>query len=351
MPDSPTHARAKARSNGSAGAAEPRSVSLALQGGGSHGAFTWGVLDALLEDGRLDFEAASGTSAGAINAVVLASALARARHEGLRGQDVNEAARQGLSRFWEEVGLLGSFMVGVPRPAAQMIASWFSSWLSPALANPLGVNPLRDLLARHVDFELLRSAHAMKLFVCATNVRTGLGEVFSGKRLTVDAVMASACLPMVFRAVQIDGESYWDGGYSGNPAIHPLIYHAHSADVILVQINPVAIELKPDASGQDIMDRVNQITFNASLLAEFRAIEFVGRLLDEGRLDPTRYKKILLHRVDGGAVLSRFDASSKMRADLPFLRQLFELGRKSGRHWLKTQFHCMGVRGSVVEAS
>jgi len=328
--------------------AVPHRVNLALQGGGSHGAFTWGVLDVLLEDGCLDFEGASGTSAGAMNAVVLAHGLARARADGLQGQDVNEAARAALARFWDEVGLLGSFNAGLPLPAAQMMATWWSQWFSPAQTNPLNVNPVRQLLEQQVDFELLAHAEAMKLFICATNVRTGAGEVFSDKRVTVDAVMASACLPTLFRPVEIAGELYWDGGYSGNPALYPLIYHTHSADVVLVQINPVAVPFKADADAQDIADRINEITFNAPLLAEFRAIDFVARLLDEGRLDAGRYRKLFMHRIDGGAALEGFGSVSKMRADGAFLRRLFELGQKVGRRWLKAHYECIGVRSSAI---
>ncbi len=328
----------------------PREVNLALQGGGSHGAFTWGVLDALLEDGRLAFEGASGTSAGAMNAVVLAHGLTRARLDGLKGQDAHEAARAALSDFWGQVGLLGNFSAGLPLPAAQAVASWWAQWLSPAQTNPLGVNPLRALLAKQVDFELLARGEAMKVFVCATNVRTGVGEVFSDKRLTVDAVMASACLPTVFKPVEINGELYWDGGYSGNPAIYPLIYNTRSSDVVLVQINPVAVKFDASAGAQDIMDRVNEITFNAPLLAEFRAIDFVARLLDEGRLDPARYKKMLLHRVDGGAALAGFGAASKLRADAPFLQRLFTLGRGVGRRWLKAHVEHIGVQCTAIEA-
>ncbi|CAM5781469.1 MAG: patatin-like phospholipase family protein [Burkholderiales bacterium] len=341
----------EAARTGAAKAGEaPRSVDLALQGGGSHGAFTWGVLDALLEDGRIVPDGVSGTSAGAMNAVVLAHGLARARHDGLKGQDVHEAGRKALKRFWENVGLLGNFSTGLPLPAAQAVASWFSQWISPAQANPLGVNPLRRLLLDQVDFELLDTPQAMKVFVCATNVRTGVGEVFSGKRLTVDAVMASACLPTMFKPVEIEGELYWDGGYSGNPALYPLIYNTRSNDVVLVQINPVAVPFKADANAQDIMERVNEITFNAPLLAEFRAIEFVARLLDEGRLDPGRYKKMLLHRVDGGAALHGYGSASKMRADIVFLHQLFEIGRRMGQRWIKTHFRNLGVRGTAIDS-
>ena len=333
--------------NGNGRAANTKTVNLALQGGGSHGAFTWGVLDALLEDGRVRFEGASGTSAGAMNAVVMAHALARARANGQRGQAVNEAARAALARFWDGVGVLGSFMSGLPLPAAQAVGSWFAQWLSPYQANPFGLNPLRDLIKREVDFDLLAQQRYLKVFVAATNVRTGRGEIFSGARVSADAVMASACLPAMFQAVQIEGEYYWDGGYSGNPAIYPLIYETRSADVILVQINPVEAPYVPGVGAADIMERVNEITFNAPLLAEIRAIEFVSRLLAEGKLDRTRYKDVLLHRVDGGAALAQFGATSKARADPAFLRRLFTLGRGAGQDWLAEHFNDIGVCSSV----
>ncbi|MET4578769.1 patatin-like phospholipase family protein [Ottowia thiooxydans] len=326
---------------------QSKTVNLALQGGGSHGAFTWGVLDALLEDGRIDFEGISGTSAGAMNAVVLAHALAKARVEGVGDQGAREAARAALSRFWEGVGVLGTFMAGLPLPAAQAMASMFTQWFSPSQVNPLGLNPLRQLLEREVDFDLLTKHGHIKIFVTATNVRTGRGDIFSGARVSADAVMASACLPSLFQAVQIEGEHYWDGGFSGNPAIYPLIYDTKSCDVVLVQINPVETPYIPGASSQEIMERVNEITFNAPLLAEMRAIEFVRRLLAEGRLDPDRYKNVLLHRVDGGTALAEFGANSKSRADTPFLRRLFDLGRTTGKQWLKQHLRDVGVRSSA----
>lgn len=325
----------------------PKKVNLALQGGGSHGAFTWGVLDVLLEDGRLEFEGISGTSAGAMNAAVLAHAMVKARQEGLPDQQVRDAARNALSRFWDGVGLLGTFMAGLPLPAAQAMASMFTQWFSPYQVNPLGLNPLRKLLEREIDFDLLSNQSQIKVFLAATNIRTGRGEIFTSTRLSADAVMASACLPTMFQAVQIEGEYYWDGGYSGNPAIYPLIYETQSSDVILVQINPIESAHVPGASAQEIMERVNEITFNAPLLAEIRAIEFVRRLLAEGRIDPGRYKDVHLHRVDGGAALAEFGATSKSRADAAFLRRLFDLGRTTGRHWLDSHFHAVGVRSST----
>ena len=323
-----------------------KTVNLALQGGGSHGAFTWGVLDAVLEDGRLDFEGISGTSAGAMNAVVLAHALVRATNEGSSAAQAREAAREALSRFWDGVGLMGTFMAGMPLPATQAMASLFTQWFSPSQVNPLGLNPLRSLLKREVDFDLLASQDRIKVYLNATNIRTGRGEIFSGPRLSADAVMASACLPTLFQPVEIENEYYWDGGYSGNPSIYPLIYSTRSSDVMLVQINPVESAYRPGASAQEIMERVNEITFNAPLLAEIRAIEFVRRLLAEGRLDPQRYKNLLLHRVDGGTALAEFGAASKSRADASFLHRLFKLGRSAGEKWLRSHYQDVGVRSS-----
>jgi NTE family protein len=344
------HAPGATHANGAgsakADAHASKSVDLALQGGGSHGAFTWGVLDTLLEDGRLTFEGVSGTSAGAMNAVVLAHGLARADADGLKGQDRYEATRVALARFWDGVGVLGAFQSGLPLAATQLMASWVTQWLSPTQTNPLGINPLRKLLEREVDFDLLHKPSALKVFVAATNVRTGRGEIFSGKRLSADAVMASACLPTLFKAVEIDGEYYWDGGYSGNPAIYPLIYNTQTSDVVLVQINPIEAQFSPNASAQEIAERINEITFNAPLLAEARAIEFVSRLLQEGRLDAQRYKNMRFHRVDGGAALAGFGAASKSRADAKFLRQMFELGRTAGKDWLKRHIGHIGVHAS-----
>ena len=334
----------------------PALLNLALQGGGSHGALTWGVLDALLEDGHWQFDGVSGTSAGAMNAVALAQGFAQAAKAHKDPREAHEAgcalARKSLQRLWEGVGAMGSLSWGTPLSAANPLVGWMSQWFSPYQTNPLGINPLRQLLEREVDFDLLSSAGTRtrnigpKVFVCATNVRTGRGEIFTGKRLSADAVMASACLPMVFKAVEIDGQPYWDGGYSGNPALHPLIYETETSDILLVQINPVEHLTVPDTAA-DIMERMNEVTFNASLLAELRAIEFVRRLLADGKLDPSRYKSVRMHRIDGGSVLAPFGADSKVRADLAFVRTLCELGRTAGKAWIDAHRKDVGVRPTL----
>ncbi|MBT0569730.1 patatin-like phospholipase family protein [Curvibacter sp. CHRR-16] len=322
-------------------------INLALQGGGSHGAFTWGVLDALLEDGRIAFDGISGTSAGAMNAVALANGLAQA--EGQSPDKEREAARKSLRGLWEGViamGALQSALPGLPRMLSNAVNNFWAQSVSPYQTNPLDINPLRQFLQLHIDFERLAASRSPKVFVVATKVSTGKAEVFSGKRLTPDAVMASACLPTLFQAVEIEGEHYWDGGFAGNPAIHPLFYECKSRDVLLVQINPIRRDKLPTTAA-DIMDRVNEITFNAALIAEMRAIDFVKRLLADGKLDPTRYKDVLLHRIDGGEALESYPASSKTQTDAKLIYTLYELGRECAAKWLHKHFDALGQHSTV----
>jgi NTE family protein len=340
--------------------AAPR-VNLALQGGGSHGAFTWGVLDALLADGRMHFDGISGTSAGAMNAVAMAFGYNAALAKG--HSDPREAAREGLAAFWEGVVHMGTVaqpqsaiydvLFGASGMAALPGAGWINSiaseWthvLSPYAINPMDINPLRNFLESQIDFDVLAHGKGIKVFVVATHVASGQAEVFWGKRLTADAVMASACLPLAFQAVEIDGEHYWDGGYSGNPAIHPLIYHCDASDVLLVQINPIRRSTIPTTSAQ-IIDRINEITFNAGLIAEMRAIDFVARLHAEGKLDPKQYKNILLHRIDGGETLDGYSAATKVSTSGVLIRSLHELGVTHAKEWLEKKFHALGQHSSI----
>ena len=331
-----------------------RCLNLALQGGGSHGAFTWGVLDALLEEGNFQFPGISGTSAGAMNAVALAHGFATAALEFPDDPEAYHAAartsaRATLRQLWEGVGAMGAYTLGVP-VISNPLMNMMSQFLSPYQINPLDINPLRSLLERTVDFDALQQAqsHALmpQLFLCATNVRTGKGEIFSGERVSADAVMASACLPQLYKAVEIDGQHYWDGGFSGNPALYPLIYRTECRDMLLVQINPLEHDPLPETAA-DIADRMNEVMFNAGLLGELRAIDFVRRLLAEGKLDPARYKSVLMHRIDGGAALAQFGAASKSRVDMGFLHRLFELGRKEGLQWVHDHRHDVGVRQTL----
>lgn len=334
--------------------ASVRSINLALQGGGSHGAFTWGVLDTLLMDDRIHIEGLSGASAGAVNAVALAHGYATAGK-----QDPREAARASLARIWGQImamGSLGSFQRqlasilwgGLPAEFAptNIISQTFNGLFSPYQSNPLDINPLRSLLEREIDFEAIARPGGPKVFVSATHVNTGKAVVFSDKRLTAQAVMASACLPMLFRAVEIDGEHYWDAGYSVNPAMTPLIDHCTSADLVLVQINPLMHERTPQTP-HEIVDRVNELTFNASLLTQMRAIEFINRLLADGWLHSSRCKSVLLHRIDGGKEIQRYPASSKTSTDSAMIQELFELGQTACRHWLGSHFDALGTRSTI----
>lgn len=324
----------------------PLKIDVALQGGGSHGAFTWGVLDALLQDPSLAFSGISGTSAGALNAAVLATGWARGGPA---------AARQALAAFWGDIGSTRACFGLDPfegHPQFNLDANPMFGWVnammsavSPYQFNPLGINPLRDVLARHVDETVLRS-EVLPLFINATVVSTGQAHVFTGKELSIDALLASACLPQLFQAVKIDGVAYWDGGYSGNPALWPLIYNTSALDVLLVRINPLVREATP-TTATEILDRLNEITFNAGLIGEMRAIDFVTRLLHEERLDAGRYKKLRLHMIGDDAALAEFNASSKMNTDPRFLHQLFERGQKTGQAWLAAHRADLGKRSTL----
>lgn len=312
-------------------------IDLALQGGGSHGAFTWGVLDRLLEEGSLAIDGICGTSAGALNAGVLATGFARGGAQG---------ARDALRNFWLDVSsqpaCFGSHVPAAPSAGlagynleTNPFFAMFNQWLklfSPYQFNPLGLDPLRDVAARHIHLPSVCSG-PIQLFVVATAVTTGQAAVFSGDRLSLDAFLASACLPQLFKAVEIGGVPYWDGGYSGNPALWPLIYATRATDLLLVKINPLQRPGVPDTAAE-IADRVNEITFNAGLVGEMRAIHFVNELLAEQRLDPKRYRGLRLHMVADEDGLAPLQPSSKMNTDRSFLLALHQLGVAAAERWL-----------------
>ncbi|MDN5849076.1 MAG: patatin-like phospholipase family protein [Nitrococcus sp.] len=329
---------------------QPKGINLALQGGGAHGAFTWGVLDRMLEDERITIEAISGTSAGAMNAVVLADGFEKNDRAG---------ARDALYKFWQAASQSSYLSLIQRTPWDRIMGNWslnnspgylmldlVSRLASPYELNPLNLNPLRDFLAQHVDFDAVRCGPGIKLFISATNVRTGRARIFTNPELSPDTIMASACLPHLFQAVEIEGEGYWDGGYMGNPALHPFIYRCATRDIVIVQINPIDAPGTPK-SARDILDRVNEITFNSSLMGELRAIEFVTRQLDEGSLNPVRYKRMLIHRIDGEAELKLLDASSKLNAEWEFLQALRGMGHRAASHWLDQHFDQIGQESSV----
>lgn len=332
-----------------------RTISLALQGGGSHGAFTWGVLDVLLQDERVHLDGITGTSAGAVNAVALANGFALAAQKAHAGDDPRELARTSLARLWRGVAGLGGLSSAALGVARMVLGGWqvsqmgdaLSRWMSPYQSNPLDINPLRRLLEDEIDFAALGRLASPKVFVAATHVRTGRAEIFSGRRLTLQAVMASACLPTVFQAVEIDGEHYWDGGFSANPPLVPLISSCECRDIVLVQINPLARADVPHTP-RDIVDRVNEMTFNASLLGQMRNIDFINRLIAGGRLqEGEKYRSLRLHRIDGGAALEELPASSKLSADTAIIEKLFDVGQAAARAWLARHFDALGQRSTI----
>ncbi len=330
--------------------AKKKSLNLALQGGGAHGAFTWGVLDRLLEEERLEIDGISGTSAGAMNAAVLAEGYCKGGREG---------ARAALGDFWERVGHLGSLnpLQGGPidwmndvwkiDPApSDLLFDTISRVLSPYQFNPLNWNPLRTLLEDAIDFKTLAGYDGIKLFISATNVRSGKNRVFEHAELSADVLLASACLPFLFQAVEIDGEPYWDGGYMGNPAIYPLIYNCASRDIAIVQINPLTRDELP-RTAPEILDRINEISFNSTLVREMRAIAFVSRLIDEQALDSTKYKRLNIHIVEAEDEMDDLGVASKMNARPDFLQRLHRIGRGAAERWLAESFDAVGERSSI----
>lgn len=331
-------------------AREKKRIKLALQGGGALGAFTWGALDRLLEDDRVEIAAISGASAGAMNAVVLADGYAEGGAEG---------ARAALRKFWEGVAEAGRASPYRRTPLMALMSAFapgwsaaYSAWtdavtsmVSPYNSNPLNINPLKELVAELVNFERVRGCAQIRLFISATDVETGRIALFENAALTPDHVMASACLPTLFQAVEIGGRRYWDGGYVGNPALFPL-FEGDPQDIVLVRLIPLS-RPEPPTQAREIVARLNEITFNASLMRELHAIAFVGRLLDEGRLESPRYKKILMHEIADDAALSHFGAGADLNADWSFFQELFALGRAGAETWLKAHWRAVGQRSSV----
>ncbi len=327
-----------------------KKINLALQGGGAHGAYTWGVLDRLLEEESLEIEGISGTSAGAMNGAMLINGYMKNGRDG---------AKKCLEDFWRRTSEAAAFTPLHKLPLDRIMTGWnmdftpgyfwfdmMSRVFSPYVFNPLNINPIRSILDDLLDFEALHSCHDIHLFVAATHVASGQARVFHCDEVTTDALLASACIPFLFQAVEIDGEHYWDGGYMGNPVIWPLIYECTSRDVVLVQINPIHNDQLP-TKATDIINRLNEISFNSSLIAEMRAIEFVSRLLKEGKIDSRQYKDMHIHLIYSANHMHNLNASSKINADWDFFRFLKEHGRKEAEEWLKENWKHIGEKSTV----
>jgi NTE family protein len=326
----------------------PVLVDLALQGGGSHGAFTWGVLDRLLEEPWIKIEAISGTSAGAMNAAVLVDGWSRGGADG---------AQAALDTYWRRVSRAAAFSPLQRSPVERLMGRWtldtspaylaidlMSRVFSPYDLNPMGFNPLRQILTESIDFERL-AASPIKLFITATNVHTGRGRIFRNGQITPDVLLASACLPTMFQAVEIDGEAYWDGGFAGNPTITPLVRESDAHDTILVQINPRERLNTPRTAG-DILDRLNEISFNSPLMKELRMIALLRQAADPGHGEGARWAGMRTHRIMTDK-LAEFGASSKLNAEWEFLAMLKEEGRKSAGDFLTRYGADLGTKSST----
>jgi NTE family protein len=327
---------------------EPVLIDLALQGGGSHGAFTWGVLDRLLEENRLRIAGISGTSAGAMNAAVLADGWTEAGADG---------ARAALDKFWQRVSRAAA-MSPLQRSAvdrlmgrwtldtspADLVMDLMTRVFSPYDLNLMGFNPLRDILAQSIDFGRLATS-PIKLFVTATKVRTGRGRIFRNGEITPDVLLASACLPTMYQAIEIDGEAYWDGGYVGNPTITPLVRESDAHDTILVQINPSERPETP-RTAMEILNRLNEISFNSSLAKELRMIALLRQVVDPGSGEGARWAQMRTHRIKSD-LLATFGVSSKLNAEWDFISLLREEGRRAAGEFLDAHANDLGERSTA----
>lgn len=327
-----------------------KKVSLALQGGGSHGAYTWGVVDALLQDDRLQIEGVSGTSAGGMNAISIIQGLIKGGNAG---------ARKTLREYWELIGEKGQMSPLQFSPYDKMLKNYtlsnnpmlhimqfMGSVLSPYQFNPENIHPLQDIVENFFDYDALQNSSEYKLFLCATHLATGRLKIFTGKEINPQAVLASACIPTLFQAVEVDGDYYWDGGYIGNPAIYPLIYNCEAPDIITIQLLRV-YDPKVPTSIAEINNRMREITLNGCLVREMRAITFITKLIDEGIIPPGKLKRLYMHTIRDDAFAGSLDRSTILSADPDFLEYLFEAGRRFGHDWLETNFDNIGVRSTA----
>lgn len=328
-----------------------KKITVALQGGGSHGAFSWGVLDRLLEDGRFEIEGLTGTSAGGMNAVAVVQGL-------MKGG--NQAAREELKKFWENISesgktsllnnrgpidkLMGKYTMY--HSPGYVVFDYLSRMFSPYELNPLQADPLKEVILKSFDFDALRKFKGAKLYLCATHVFTGKLRIFGLDELKPECLLATACLPTIHAAVKVDDEYYWDGGFIGNPAFFPLIYDCESPDIVYIQLNPTVRETLP-TTAREIADRLNEISNNATVVREMRAISFISDLIDSGMLDSNKIKRVYMHVIKDEGAFQELGWSSKLNTEWEFFMYLFERGRAAADQWIKEHYKDVGVRTSA----
>ena len=327
-------------------------ITIAMQGGGAHGAFTWGVLDRLLEESNLVIKGVSGASAGGMNAVCTAQGIM---------EGGNEGARKMLAKYWHinsEAGKTSFFKPGVLDVLAGkytihnspgfIFYDFLCKIFSPYQLNPLGINPLKDIVKELFDFEKLNEFDGVRVFLSATHVFTGKIKIFSNirKELSVDAMLATACLPTIFNAVMVKGEYYWDGGYTGNPVMYPLIYDCDPADIMLIKLNPTHRTKLPTTAGE-IGDRMNEITNNTSIMREMRSMHFIGELIDKKIVEPGSLKRMHVHLIEDEEVFQDLGWSSKLNTDEAFLKHLFDAGRVAADKWMEKNYDKIGKKSTV----
>lgn len=329
---------------------QAKKIDLALQGGGAHGAYSWGVIDRLLDEPEIEIDGVCGTSAGAMNGVCTVYGLRKG------GRNM---AKHILVKFWHRISEAGKLSAPQPTWIDKMMSpgnmdfspmyrffNLTAETMSPSQFNPLGINPLEKILNDLIDFEELQRLNPPKLFVCATNVKTCEAKVFGPSEITSKAILASACLPYLFKAVEINGEHYWDGGYMGNPPLWPLTEGTVGTDdILLVKVNPFKINKVPD-NVEEIKDRVNEISFNSALAHEIKHLEFINDLIDKGINPEEKLKKINLHCLSADKSLEEFNLSSKLNTSWDFLMHLKNLGYKACDSWLKANYDNIGKRST-----
>ncbi len=326
-----------------------KKLNLALQGGGAHGAYTWGVLDYLLEQKQFDIESVTATSAGSMNAAVMMYGLMQNGHDG---------GREYLERFWRRVSEASAFINPMQKSFTDKLFNnnfafnMFDTWsraLSPYQFNPLNYNPLKDILEDMIEFDRFKQCNEGKLFICATNVNTGEAKIFENHEMSSAVLLASAALPNLFQAVEVNGEHYWDGGYMGNPSLWPLFYKASTPDILIIHVNPIyRPEVPTEAHG--IENRINEITFNSSLMKELRSIAFVQKLIQDDMLKPAYkkdYRDMYLHAIRSEEVMRDLTVSSKFDTSWSFLVHLRDLGRNCAKEWFEKNFDKVGKQSTV----